>query len=99
MWKPGWQPDLLQQLQQPPAYTSQMEPLEPGKKMEYDEYPLDEETNVAVSSPLETTESSKRPAAGPITLPSIILPSIPMPTLVPRRGLLVIRWIFEVAVT
>ena len=97
MWKPGWQPELLQQLQQPPAYTSQMEPLEPGK--EYDEYPLDKETNVAVSIPVETTESSKRPAAGPITLPSIILPSIPMPTLVPRRGLLVIRWIFEVAVT
>ena len=91
MWNPGaalWQPEsLLQQLQRPPpALTGQMEPLEPGNKVEFQEYPLDEEANV------ETTESSKQP--GPMTLPSIILPHIPMPTLVPRRGLLVLRWIF-----
>ena len=85
-----WQPNLLQQLQHPPVYpTSQMETLQPGNKMEYDEYPLEEETNV--SNLQETTETNKQP--GPMTLPSIKLPSISMPTLVPRRGLLVIRWI------
>ena len=75
-----------------------MEPLEPGNKVEFQEYPMDEETNVAVSSNLaETTESSKRP--GPMTLPSLVLPAIPLPTLVPRRGLLVLRWVSKAAVT
>ena len=85
-----WQPHLLQQLQRPPLYpTTQMETLQPGNKMEYDEYPLEEESNL--SNLQETTETNKQP--GPMTLPSIKLPSISMPTLVPRRGLLVIRWI------
>ena len=85
-----WQPNLLQQLQRPPAYpNSQMETLQLGNKMEYDEYPLNEEINF--SNLQETTETSKQP--GPMTLPSIKLPSISMPTLVPRRGLLVIRWV------
>ena len=85
-----WQPNLLQQLHRPPVYPiSQMETLQPGNKMEYDEYSLEEETHV--SNLQETTETNKQP--GPMTLPSIKLPSISMPTLVPRRGLLVIRWV------
>ena len=91
MWRPGatfWHPDnLLQQLQHtPPSHTSQMEPLmEPGNEVEFQEYQMDEETNVS------SLDSSKHP--GPMALPSIMLPAIPaMPTLVPRRGLLVLRW-------
>merc|ERR1712037_304432 len=54
--------------------------MEPGNEVEFQEYPLDEETNL---------DSSKHPR--PMTLPSIMLPAIPaMPTLVPRRGLLVL---------
>ena len=76
-----WQPKILQLLR-PPVYTSsEIEPLlEHG--MEYQD--LDEETKTAANLE-QTTETSKE--TGPI-----MFPSIRVPTLVPRRGLLVLRW-------
>ena len=85
VWKPSkesfWQPKILQLLR-PPVYTSsEIEPLlEHG--MEYQD--LDEETKTAANLE-QTTETSKE--TGPI-----MFPSIRVPALVPRRGLLVLRW-------
>jgi len=54
---------------------------------DFHDYQPQEETNY-LASVEDTTETSTQ--SGPITLPSIVLPPIPLPTLVPRRGLLVI---------
>ena len=76
-----WQPKILQLLR-PPVYTSsEIEPLlEHGMECQ----DLDEETKNAANLE-QTTKKSKE--TGPI-----ILPSIRVPALVPRRGLLVLRW-------
>ena len=88
VWKPSkesfWQPKILQLLR-PPVYTSsEIEPLlEHG--IEYQDYPLDEETKNAAN--LEQTTKTSKETGGPI-----MFPSIRVPALVPRRGLLVLRW-------
>ena len=88
VWKPSkesfWQPKILQLLR-PPVYTSsEIEPLlEHG--IEYQDYPSDEEIKTAAN--LEQTTKTSKETGGPI-----MFPPIRVPTLVPRRGLLVLRW-------
>ena len=84
-WKPSkesfWQPKILQLLR-PPVYTSSE--IEPLLEHDMECQDLDEETKTAANLE-QTTKTSKE--TGPI-----MLPSIRVPALVPRRGLLVLRW-------
>ena len=95
MWKPSkdvegirkpskesfWQPKILQLLR-PPVYTSSE--IEPPLEQDMEYQDLDEETKTAANLE-QTTKTSKE--TGPI-----MFPSIRVPALVPRRGLLVLRW-------
>ena len=89
---PGlWQPQIVQPHRRPPSVPTN--PMEIEDDTDFHDYQPQEETNYLVSVE-DTTETSTQP--GPMTLPSIVLPSIPLPTLVPRRGLLVLRWLWKI---
>ena len=92
-WNGGaalWQPQIVHPHRRPPPVPTN--PMEIEDDSDFHDYQPQEETNY-LASVEDTTETSTQ--SGPMTLPSIVLPHIPLPTLVPRRGLLVIRWLWK----